>query len=520
MSQDWEANLALFIDFDNVALGARDARQRFDIKLLLQRILEKGKVVVKRAYADWHYYKEYMTPLHEAAIELIEIPMPRISGKNSADIRLVVDAIDLCYSKEHINTFVIVSGDSDFSPLVSKLRENNKRVIGVGVKNSTSNLLVGNCDEFIFYDDIYKQAVGRVSRTATDVPGEKRELFDFLLTTTQGLLQESRGVLYSSLIKDTMTRKQPDFNERAYGYSTFGDLLDEARKLGLLIVERDARAGGTWVVQGLGKSTGGTASTGGDKSGDATGEPAASPTKSSRRRRRSGSRGRGGGDAKQTDANASAADGQGAEPAAGSAPAPDPATPDAKPDTRAGGKGDTKPRSRGGAKAPSQGPPPGNEARPRDDGKPREDVKPGRSRGRRGGRRTQRTSEESVVGKPTGKPASKPPIADALAPKEGNAPTAAPAAASDSRSETPKGAKKATKKAPAKKTATKKAPAKKTASKKATTKKAPAKKATTKKATTKKAATKKAPAKKATTKKTTTKKAPAKKTTTKKAPAK
>ena len=253
MSQDRETNLALFIDFDNVALGARDARQRFDIKILLQRILEKGKIIVKRAYADWHHHKEHMSPLHEAAIELIEIPMPRISGKNSADIRLVVDAMDLCYSKHHIDTFVIVSGDSDFSPLVSKLRENNKRVIGIGVKNSSSNLLIGNCDEFIFYDDIYREAVGQLSKTVNHVPADKRELFDFLVKTTQGLLQENRGVLYSSLIKDTMTRKQPDFNERSWGYSNFGDLLDDARRLGLLVVERDARAGGTWVVQGLGK---------------------------------------------------------------------------------------------------------------------------------------------------------------------------------------------------------------------------------------------------------------------------
>ncbi len=277
MSQERETNLALFIDFDNVALGARDAGQRFDIKLLLQRILEKGKIIVKKAYADWHYYKEHMSPLHEAAIELIEIPMPKISGKNSADIKLVVDAMDLCYSKEHIDTFVIVSGDSDFSPLVSKLRENNKRVIGIGMKNSSSRLLIGNCDEFIFYDDIIRQRVGRLSRSAVDVPREKRDLFDFLVKTVQSLLMESRGVLYSSLIKDTMTRKQPDFNERGYGYSTFGDLLEEARGLGLLKVERDAAAGGTWVVQGLGEGIALEKAVNGNGS-----------SRSSRRRRRSG----------------------------------------------------------------------------------------------------------------------------------------------------------------------------------------------------------------------------------------
>jgi uncharacterized protein (TIGR00288 family) len=248
-----ESNLALFIDFDNVALGARDSRQRFDVRLLMQRVLEKGKIVVKRAYADWHFYKEHMTPLHEAAIELIEVPTPKISGKNSADIRLVVDAIDLCYAKSHIDTFVIVSGDSDFSPLVSKLRENDKRVIGIGVRSSSSHLLIANCDEFIFYDDIYHSAVNKLTETVSSVPQDKRRLFEFLLQTTQSLLQESRGVLYSSLIKDTMKRKQPEFNEANYGYTTFGELLEDARDQGLLDVERDNRAGGTLVVLGLGK---------------------------------------------------------------------------------------------------------------------------------------------------------------------------------------------------------------------------------------------------------------------------
>ncbi len=282
MSQERETNLALFIDFDNVALGARDAGQRFDIKLLIQRILEKGKIIVKKAYADWHYYKEYMSPLHEAAIELIEIPMPKISGKNSADIKLVVDAMDLCFSKDHIDTFVIVSGDSDFSPLVSKLRENNKKVIGIGMKNSSSRLLIGNCDEFIFYDDIIRQRAGRLSRSGIKVPNEKRDLLDFLIKTVQNLLMESRGVLYSSLIKDTMTRKQPDFNERAYGYSTFGELLEEARELGLLDVERDAAAGGTWVVRGLGEGITLEKPGNGNGSGPGTGT-----SRSSRRRRRS-----------------------------------------------------------------------------------------------------------------------------------------------------------------------------------------------------------------------------------------
>ena len=279
MSQIGEKNLALFIDFDNVALGARDARQQFDIQLLLQRVLEKGKIIIKRAYADWYHHKQYMSQLHEAAIDLIEVPSPRISGKNSADIRLVVDAIDLCYAKDHIDTFVIVSGDSDFSPLVSKLRENNKQVIGIGMRNSSSHLLISNCDEFIFYDDIYRSAAGRLGKSTANVPSDKRKLFEFLLTTTQRLLQESRGMLYSSLIKDTMKRKQPDFNETNYGYSTFGDLLEDVKKHGLLVVERDARAGGTWVVQGLGPSAA------------TEGERPASKSRRSRRRRSDNGRG-------------------------------------------------------------------------------------------------------------------------------------------------------------------------------------------------------------------------------------
>jgi uncharacterized protein (TIGR00288 family) len=302
MSEPRETNLALFIDFDNLAIGARDARQRLDIRLLIQRILEKGKIIVKRAYADWHHHKEHMSALHEAAIDLIEVPAPRISGKNSADIRMVVDAMDLCYAKEHIDTFVICSGDSDFSPLVSKLRENNKRVIGVGMKNSSSNLLIGNCDEFIFYDDIYRLNQVQPSLTSTHVPLGKREMFDFLVSTVQSLLQERGDVLYSSLIKDTMTRKQPHFSERALGYATFGDVLEEARNLGLLEVERDARSGGTWVVHGLAagapsaaEAVAAAASPAGTSTSSST--PLAADKqaggRSSRRRRRSGRGGNG-----------------------------------------------------------------------------------------------------------------------------------------------------------------------------------------------------------------------------------
>lgn len=334
MSQDRETNVALLIDFDNVALGARDAGQRFDIKLLIGRILEKGKVLVKKAYADWHYYKEHMSALHESAVELIEIPMPRISGKNSADIKLVVDAMELCYANSHIDTFVIVSGDSDFSPLVSKLRENNKWVIGVGVKNSSSKLLIGNCDEFMFYDDIFRQQARHSGRRVKNVPEEKRELFDFLVSTTQSLLQESKGVLYSSLIKDTMTRKRPDFNERAHGYSNFGDLLEDARNMGLLIVERDAHAGGTWVVQGLAKS-GSEPAPNGD-SGTSSGG-----SRSSRRRRRS-SRGRGSREAAAAGeapaAEETSPQAEAAEPAAQEEPKPADRKEEAQPAAASGGK--------------------------------------------------------------------------------------------------------------------------------------------------------------------------------------
>jgi uncharacterized protein (TIGR00288 family) len=251
MEKSTETNLALFIDFDNIALGARDAGVRFDIQLLLQRLLERGKILVKKAYADWSHHKEYMTQLHEAVVELIEIPRPRLSGKNSADIRLAVDAMDLCHGNEHIGSFVIVSGDSDFSPLVSKLRENNKSVLGVGMRNSSSQLLIANCDEFILYDDLAEQARGDTGIGLDQVPEEKREIFDVLLGTTQGLMRDGWHTLYSSLIKDTIKRKQPDFNESNYGYSTFGDLLEDAMAHGLMEVTRDEASGGTWVVTSL-----------------------------------------------------------------------------------------------------------------------------------------------------------------------------------------------------------------------------------------------------------------------------
>jgi uncharacterized protein (TIGR00288 family) len=329
MSSAHETNIALFLDFDNIALGVRDARQRFETQVLLQRLLEKGKIVVKRAYADWSHHKEYMAPLHEAGIELIEIPARRMTGKNSADIRLVVDALDLCYSKHHIDTFVIVSGDSDFSPLVSKLRENDKVVIGVGVRNSTSNLLVSSCDEFIFYDDLFRDLMNRKAQ-AVDVPTDKRKLFDFLVVTARRLLQESRGVLYSSLIKDTMKRKQPDFNEARYGYSTFGDLLEDARDLGLLDVVRDEKAGGTWVVRGLGSGKVAERVQAQGQS-SATGQTATSSRKSSRRSGRRRSRGNGRGAEKTAAAPPESAAEAPATPAPQAAPVADEAPAAAQP---------------------------------------------------------------------------------------------------------------------------------------------------------------------------------------------
>ncbi|HUT83829.1 MAG TPA: NYN domain-containing protein [Thermodesulfobacteriota bacterium] len=246
-----EKNLALFIDFDNIALGLKQSNmKKFDISLVLQRLLEKGKIVIKRAYADWSNYTEYKNELHSAGIELIEIPKRQISGKNSADIRLVVDAMDLCYAKEHLDTFVVLSGDSDFTPLVSKLRENDKSVIGVGVRNSSSELLIHNCDEFIFYDDLARVATPSPGMEA--IPKEKAQVFRFLVSTIRALIRENKEVLFSSMIKDMMKRKQPSFDEETYGYSTFGDLLEDAQKFGMIGIMRDSKAGGTYVVTELG----------------------------------------------------------------------------------------------------------------------------------------------------------------------------------------------------------------------------------------------------------------------------
>jgi len=248
-------NMALFCDFENVALGVQDAKyEKFDINRVLERLLLKGSIVVKKAYCDWQRYKEFKTGMHGASFELIEIPHLRQSGKNSADIRMVVDALDLCYTKGHVDTFVIISGDSDFSPLVSKLRENAKVVIGVGVKNSTSDLLIANCDEFIFYDDLVREeetkrraAKKRKETSATPAGGEKQqEAFDLIIETLQALIAE-RGAgerIWGSMIKQALKRRNPGFNESYYGFKAFSDLLEEAEKRKLITLEHDEKSGG------------------------------------------------------------------------------------------------------------------------------------------------------------------------------------------------------------------------------------------------------------------------------------
>jgi len=224
-------NMALFCDFENIALGVQDAKyEKFDIGKVLERLLLKGSIVVKKAYCDWERYKAFKAPMHEASFELIEIPHVRQSGKNSADIRMVVDALDLCYTKAHVETFVIISGDSDFSPLVSKLRENDKHIIGIGVKNSSSRLLIDNCDEFILYDDLARATSRRRApvKGTGNLPKVKQEAFALLMETLAALQREGKDVIQGSLVKDTMKRKQPQFNEEYHGYNSFGRLLEES----------------------------------------------------------------------------------------------------------------------------------------------------------------------------------------------------------------------------------------------------------------------------------------------------
>ena len=247
-----ERTLAVFIDFENLALGFRGKKdKRFEIQKVLERLVEKGKIIVKKAYADWADFSEYKRPLHEAAIELIEIPKRSLSGKNSADIRLCVDSLDLCYSKEHIDTFVIVSGDSDFSPLVSKLKENGKHVIGLGMKESSSHLLIDNCDEFIYYEDL-ERPVGTPPKIEQDLPEQKKEAFQLLVDSVVALIRENKEVLWASMVKETMKRKKPSFNESYHGYRTFSDLLQDAEDKGIIRLRTDSRSG-TYVIVGFGK---------------------------------------------------------------------------------------------------------------------------------------------------------------------------------------------------------------------------------------------------------------------------
>jgi uncharacterized protein (TIGR00288 family) len=278
-------NLALFCDFENIALGVRDARYaQFDINRVLERLLLKGSIVVKKAYCDWERYREFKSGMHQAGFELIEIPHVSQSGKNSADIRMVVDALDLCYTKPHVESFVIISGDSDFSPLVSKLRENNKGVIGVGVKNSTSDLLMANCDEFIFYDDLVREQKARRSVRRKSVASEpaapaaaagdgrekdkdkekekekeedkQQEAFDLVLATIDALIAE-RGEdekVWGSMVKQALKRRRPGFNESYYGFRSFNRLLEEAASRRLLALERDEKSGG-YIITSTGEQS-------------------------------------------------------------------------------------------------------------------------------------------------------------------------------------------------------------------------------------------------------------------------
>jgi uncharacterized protein (TIGR00288 family) len=296
MAKPTITNMAVFCDFENVALGVRDARYaKFDIGKVLEKLLLKGSIVVKKAYCDWDRYKEFKAPMHEASFELIEIPHVRMSGKNSADIRMVVDALDLCYTKSHVDTFVIVSGDSDFSPLVSKLRENNKIVIGVGVKSSTSDLLIANCDEFIYYDDLVRKEEQRSGRRKAPIrqsaaakaqaavaapassPAEapagtdaaaapagarpttkseaekKQEAFDHVLATIEALADEREPdeKIWGSMIKQALKRQRPGFNESYHGFRSFNQLLEEAQARKLIELEKDEKSGG-YVVKAVG----------------------------------------------------------------------------------------------------------------------------------------------------------------------------------------------------------------------------------------------------------------------------
>ncbi len=259
-------NLALFCDFENIALGVRDINvSAFDIKKVLERLLLKGNIVVKKAYCDWGRYREFKPSMHEAAFELIDIPHLRQSGKNSADIRMVVDALDLCYTKSHVDTFVIISGDSDFSPLVSKLRENNKLVIGVGVKSSTSDLLTSNCDEFIFYDDLIRKEARKTERSkkkkakkktakssARSEDDKQQEAIDLVMGTAEALFEErdAEEKIWGSMVKQALKRRKPGFNESYHGFRSFSELLKACEQRKLLTLLHDDKSGG-YIITSL-----------------------------------------------------------------------------------------------------------------------------------------------------------------------------------------------------------------------------------------------------------------------------
>jgi uncharacterized protein (TIGR00288 family) len=296
--KDTAPNIAIFCDYENVAIGAeKDKHENFNIHLVLQRLLDKGNIIVKKAYCNWDRYKPARRPLHEAGFELIEIPDISYSGKNSADIRLVVDALDLCYTKSHLDVFVVISGDSDFSPLVSKLRENNKKVIGLGVKHSTSDLLVDNCDEFIYYDDLIRdrERAGRrpdtgkdknerdkdksknrgrgkgksktdakadasaeesrgaekrddESESARELEKRKQEALELVLDTVDSLFRDRDDNLWGSMVKQTLKRKRPNFSETFHGYQSFNLLLEDAAQRELLEIQKDEKSGGYIIV--------------------------------------------------------------------------------------------------------------------------------------------------------------------------------------------------------------------------------------------------------------------------------
>ncbi|ATE60211.1 NYN domain-containing protein [Thauera sinica] len=331
-------SMALFCDFENVALGVRDANyEKFDIKRVLERLLLKGSIVVKKAYCDWDRYKSFKASMHEANFELIEIPHVRQSGKNSADIRLVVDALDLCYTKSHVDTFVIISGDSDFSPLVSKLRENAKQVIGVGVKQSTSDLLIANCDEFIFYDDLVRESQRAAKKEAREaqssgkrspeedkhrreeVEARKSQAIEFAVHTFDALYAErgDTGKIWASVLKEAMKRRKPDFSESYYGFRAFGNLLEEARARGLLDFARDEKAR-TYVFRG--NAEGGRVE---NFAGHPAAEPAEIPAKTEAGRRRAKAKSRAPADAEPQEHVPAEAAGEAAPSAGHAAPGTD-----------------------------------------------------------------------------------------------------------------------------------------------------------------------------------------------------